>query len=65
VVGTVTIAAKDHELREADAEVRVLFRRRLRGPFDALICAAARSLDLALIFRDGEIEEWGRVPTLW
>lgn len=34
-------------------------------PFDALICAAARSLALPLLTRDGEIQEWGVVKVVW
>jgi PIN domain nuclease of toxin-antitoxin system len=34
-------------------------------PFDGLICAAARRLDLPLITRDAEIERWGRVRVVW
>ena len=34
-------------------------------PFDALICAAARALDLPLVTRDRAIQEWGKVPTVW
>lgn len=34
-------------------------------PFDALICAAARALDLPLVTRDRGIQEWGKVPTVW
>ncbi len=34
-------------------------------PFDALVCAAALSLDLPLITRDREIERSGMVETLW
>ena len=34
-------------------------------PFDALICAAALSLDLPLITRDSDIEGSGIVKTLW
>lgn len=34
-------------------------------PFDALICAAARALGLPLLTRDGDIQEWGAVPTVW
>jgi len=34
-------------------------------PFDALICAAARSLSLPLLTRDGEIVESGLVRTVW
>lgn len=34
-------------------------------PFDALICAAARSLSLPLLTRDGEIEESGLVRVVW
>ena len=34
-------------------------------PFDALICAAARSLSLPLLTRDGEIEESGLVRVIW
>jgi PIN domain nuclease of toxin-antitoxin system len=30
-----------------------------RDPFDALICAAARTLELPLLTRDSDIEEWG------
>ena len=34
-------------------------------PFDALICAAARSLSLPLISRDGDIQDSGLVQLLW
>jgi PIN domain nuclease of toxin-antitoxin system len=34
-------------------------------PFDALICAAARTLSLPLLTRDGEIEESGLVRVVW
>ena len=34
-------------------------------PFDALICASALDLQLPLITRDGPIQEWGRVRTIW
>jgi predicted nucleic acid-binding protein len=34
-------------------------------PFDGLICAAARRLDLPLITRDAEITEWGQVRVVW
>lgn len=34
-------------------------------PFDALICAAARSLSLPLISRDGDIQDSGLVQILW
>jgi len=36
-----------------------------RDPFDALIAAAARSLDLPLITRDAEIRASGLVQVLW
>jgi PIN domain nuclease of toxin-antitoxin system len=36
-----------------------------RDPFDALICAAARTLDLPLITRDGEIRGSGTVACIW
>ena len=36
-----------------------------RDPFDALICAAARTLDLPLITRDGDIRGSGTVAVLW
>ena len=36
-----------------------------RDPFDALICAAARTVDLPLITRDGEIRASGVVKVLW
>jgi len=36
-----------------------------RDPFDALICAAARTLDLPLITRDGDIRASGAVTVLW
>ena len=36
-----------------------------RDPFDALICAAARAVDLPLITRDGDIRESGAVTVLW
>jgi PIN domain nuclease of toxin-antitoxin system len=39
--------------------------RALRDPFDALICAAARDLDLPLITRDETIAESGQVKTIW
>ena len=34
-------------------------------PFDALICAGARSLGLPIVTRDEEIRAWGQVKTLW
>lgn len=34
-------------------------------PFDRLICAAARRLDLPLITRDVDIERWGQVRVVW
>jgi PIN domain nuclease of toxin-antitoxin system len=34
-------------------------------PFDALICAAARDLELPLITRDGDIGRSGAVRVLW
>lgn len=34
-------------------------------PFDALICAAALSLGLPLITRDGNIEDSGSVTVVW
>lgn len=34
-------------------------------PFDALICAAARHLDLPLLTRDGDIEDSGLVSVVW
>jgi PIN domain nuclease of toxin-antitoxin system len=34
-------------------------------PFDALICAAARHLELPLLTRDGEIRDSGLVRTVW
>ena len=36
-----------------------------RDPFDALICAAARSLDLPLMTRDTDIERSGAVRVVW
>lgn len=36
-----------------------------RDPFDGLICAAARDLELPLITRDGEIRASGLVKILW
>jgi len=36
-----------------------------RDPFDALICAAARSLELPLITRDGDIRGSGAVKVIW
>jgi len=36
-----------------------------RDPFDALICAAARRMDLPLITRDAEIRGSGTVKVLW
>jgi len=36
-----------------------------RDPFDALICAAARDLDLPLVTRDLEIGQSGAVEVLW
>jgi PIN domain nuclease of toxin-antitoxin system len=36
-----------------------------RDPFDALICAAARSVELPLITRDGDIRESGAVKVIW
>lgn len=34
-------------------------------PFDALICAAARHLDLPLLTRDAEIQDSGVVRAIW
>ena len=39
--------------------------RPYRDPFDALICAAARQLDLALLTRDGDIRQSGLVRVIW
>lgn len=36
-----------------------------RDPFDALICAAARSVDLPLITRDADIRSSGAVKVIW
>lgn len=36
-----------------------------RDPFDGLICAAARDLELPLISRDGEIRASGLVKIIW
>lgn len=36
-----------------------------RDPFDALICAAARSVELPLITRDGDIRGSGAVRVIW
>lgn len=36
-----------------------------RDPFDALICAAARDLELPLITRDADIGASGAVATIW
>ena len=36
-----------------------------RDPFDALICAAAATLGLPLITRDGDIRRSGAVTVLW
>lgn len=36
-----------------------------RDPFDALICAAARDLELPLITRDGDIRSSGAVRVIW
>jgi len=36
-----------------------------RDPFDALICAAARTVDLPLITRDTEIRASGAVMVIW
>lgn len=36
-----------------------------RDPFDALICAAARDLELPLITRDNEIRSAGVVRIIW
>lgn len=34
-------------------------------PFDALICAAARHLDLPLLTKDGDIQDAGLVSVVW
>jgi PIN domain nuclease of toxin-antitoxin system len=39
--------------------------RLARDPFDALICACARDLELPLITRDAAIAESGVVRTMW
>jgi PIN domain nuclease of toxin-antitoxin system len=36
-----------------------------RDPFDALVCAAARHLDLPLLTRDRYIRDSGRVEAIW
>lgn len=36
-----------------------------RDPFDALICAAARTLNLPLVTRDGDIGGSGAVRVIW
>ncbi len=36
-----------------------------RDPFDALICAAARTVDLPLITRDADIRSSGAVKVIW
>ena len=36
-----------------------------RDPFDALICAAARTLNLPLLTRDVDIRKSGAVRVLW
>jgi PIN domain nuclease of toxin-antitoxin system len=36
-----------------------------RDPFDALICAAARTIDLPLITRDADIRGSGAVKVIW
>jgi PIN domain nuclease of toxin-antitoxin system len=36
-----------------------------RDPFDMLICAAARTLDLPLLTRDGDIRKSGAVKVIW
>jgi PIN domain nuclease of toxin-antitoxin system len=36
-----------------------------RDPFDALICAAARDLEMPLITRDGDIRGSGRLRVIW
>ncbi len=36
-----------------------------RDPFDALVCAAARDLELPLISRDGDIRSSGAVRVIW
>jgi len=36
-----------------------------RDPFDALICAAARSVDLPLVTRDADIRGSGAVKVIW
>jgi PIN domain nuclease of toxin-antitoxin system len=36
-----------------------------RDPFDALVCAAARVLELPLITRDGDIRASGMVKVIW
>jgi len=36
-----------------------------RDPFDALVCAAARHLELPLLTRDSDIRESGLVRVIW
>jgi PIN domain nuclease of toxin-antitoxin system len=36
-----------------------------RDPFDSLICAAARDLDLPLLTRDADIRSSGTVRVIW
>ena len=39
--------------------------RALRDPFDALVCAAARDLDLPLITRDSDLTDSRLVRAIW
>ena len=36
-----------------------------RDPFDALVCAAARDLELPLVTRDGDIRSSGLLRVIW
>ena len=59
-------AYQPHDLSTAQVlDADELGSRINRDPFDALICAAARDLDLPLLTRDTDIAESGAVRTLW
>ena len=54
-----TVDLTREQIYQADAA------RPNRDPFDALICAAARHLELALLTRDRDIQHSGLVRVIW
>ena len=67
--GLYAATAQFLEQNSLTSEVEQVYRadeaRPNRDPFDALICAAARHLELPLLTRDGDIRASGLVRVIW